>query len=97
MGNYRLSSKSEADLVNIYKFGIKHFGPDPATIYLTELESFIEELASRPDLARDGSLLATSLKFYRYKAHVIFYKFLSPNTIYVVRILGKRMDFISHL
>jgi len=97
MENYRLSGVASNDIVGIYKFGIKTFGLEPAREYLNSLENFLEELANRPELARDASIFAINLKHYRYKSHVIFYVFDAPNKIFVIRILGKRMDFIQHL
>ncbi|MEQ8419880.1 MAG: type II toxin-antitoxin system RelE/ParE family toxin [Arenibacter algicola] len=97
MGNYNLSSRAQYDLVGMYKYGIKFFGPDQATKYLLDLEGFLEELAERPELAKDASTIADSLKYYSYKAHVIFYQFDHANEIFIIRILGKRMNFIEHL
>ncbi|WP_353477496.1 type II toxin-antitoxin system RelE/ParE family toxin [Arenibacter sp. M-2] len=76
---------------------MKFFGPDQATKYLLDLEGFLEELAERPELAKDASTIADSLKYYSYKAHVIFYQFENANEIFIIRILGKRMNFIEHL
>lgn len=97
MGNYNLSSSAQLDVVKIYKSGIKYFGIGQALDYLSELEDFLEELAVRPELARDASTIANALKFYNFKGHVIYYSFDKENEIYVVRILGKRMNFLEHL
>lgn len=97
MGNYNLSVRAQFDLVGIYKYGIKFFGPNQATKYLLDLESFLEELAERSELAKDASTISDSLKYYSFKAHVIFYQFKSTNQIFIVRVLGKRMNFIEHL
>ncbi|WP_405410365.1 type II toxin-antitoxin system RelE/ParE family toxin [Maribacter sp. Asnod1-A12] len=97
MANYNLSAKAQRDLIAIYKYGIKSFGQSPATTYLQELENFLIELSDRPTLAKDASTIANGLKFYNHKAHVIFYQFENENEIYIVRVLGKRMNFIGHL
>lgn len=97
MGNYNLSTTAQLDIVGIYKRGIKYFGIEQAVNYLAELEAFLEELAVRPDLARDASTIANALRFYNFKGHVIYYSFDKENEIYVVRILGKRMNFLEHL
>lgn len=97
MGNYNLSGRAQYDLVGIYKFGKKYFGPEAAAKYLHEMELFLGELAERPELAKNASKLATSLKYYSYKAHVIFYLIENENEIFIIRILGKRMNFIEHL
>lgn len=95
--NYKLSSAASNDLVGIYKFGIHFFGIKLAKEYLFALELFLDELSKRPELARDASMFAKSLNYYRFKSHVIFYVFDSDNQIFIIRILGKRMDFIQHL
>jgi toxin ParE1/3/4 len=97
MGDYNLSTRAQYDLVGIYKYGIKYFGKSQATDYLYELESFLMELADRSELAKDASSISNSLKYYNFKAHVIFYVFDNENEIYIVRVLGKRMNFIEHL
>lgn len=97
MGNYNLSGKAQEDLVIIYKFGKRHFGEEQTVSYLSNMELFLEELSERPELARDASKMATSLKFYNYKAYVICYLLENDNDIFVTRILGKRMNFIEHL
>jgi toxin ParE1/3/4 len=97
MGNYKLSGASSIDIVGIYKFGIKTFGLYPAKEYLNSLENFLEELLNKPELARDASIFAHNLKRCRFNTHVIFYVLDDVNEIFVIRVLGKRMDFIQHL
>ncbi len=97
MENYNLSVRAQFDMVGIYKFGIKYFGIDQAVKYQYELEEMFDELAKRPEISRDASTISNDLLFYRYKAHYIFYQFENENEIFVVRVLGKRMNFIEHL
>lgn len=97
MGNYNLSTRAQYDVIGIYKYGIKFFGPDQAAKYLLDLENFLEELAERPELAKDASTISNSLKYYSYKAHIIFYQFDRVDEIFIVRVLGKRMNFVEHL
>ena len=97
MENYKLSSAASKDIVGIYKFGIKNFGNTQAKRYLNSIESILSDLTTRKELARDASMFAKDLKYYRFKSHVIFYIFDNSKEIFIIRILGKRMDFIQHL
>ncbi len=97
MGNYSLSGAASNDIAGIYRYGIKNFGLNPAQIYIEELEKFLVELSEREELSKDASTFAYNLKYYNYKAHVVFYVFNESQSIFVVRILGKRMNFIEHL
>ena len=97
MGYYSLSGRAQYDIVGIYKYGIKFFGIEQAADYLNQLETFLEELADRKELARDASPIANALKFYNFKAHFIYYSYAKDGEIYIVRVLGKRMNFKEHL
>ncbi len=97
MENYNLSVRAQFDMVGIYKFGIKYFGIEQSVKYQYELEKMFEELSKRPEISRDASSISKALLFYRYKSHYIFYQFENENEIFVVRVLGKRMNFIEHL
>tara|TARA_R110002012_G_scaffold56123_4_gene143680 strand:+ start:27571 stop:27717 length:147 start_codon:yes stop_codon:yes gene_type:complete len=48
-------------------------------------------------LAKDASPISGPLKYYSDKAYVIFYQFDSVEEIFIVRVLGKRMNFVEHL
>jgi len=97
MANYDLSVRAQFDMVGIYKFGIKYFGIDQAVKYQYELEEMFNELAERPALSREAFSISSRLLFYRYKSHYIFYQFENETEILVLRVLGKRMNFIEHL
>ena len=84
-------------MVGIYKYGIMFFGPDQTTKYLLNLEGFLEKLARHPELAKDAGSISSSLKYHSYKAHVIFYQFDGVNEIFIVGLLGKRMNFVEYL
>jgi len=62
-----------------------------------ELEYFMLELAKRPELSRDAINIAASLRFYNFKAHVIFYIQENSDEIFIVRVWGKRIHFLEHL
>ncbi|NER13185.1 type II toxin-antitoxin system RelE/ParE family toxin [Leptobacterium flavescens] len=97
MGSYKLSGAAASDIAGIFRFGIRKFGLGMADKYLDELEALFKELPDRPELAGDASVFAHNLKYYRYKAHVLFYIMEEPGRIFIIRVLGKRMDFIRHL
>ena len=97
MASYSLSAKAQSDLASIYKYGIKYFRKDQVCKYLYELEDLMLKLSTSPELSKDASSIASTLKYYNFKAHVIFYIQKQMKQIYVVRVLGKRMNFIEDL
>lgn len=97
MGNYNLSVRAQLDLIEIYKYGIPIYGIVQAQKYLNGLDELIQELSTRPELAKDASNIYKGLKSYKYKAHTIFFVIEPINFIFIVRILGKRMNFEAQL
>ncbi len=95
-GNYNLSYKANQDIAAIYEFGIEKFGFKPAEKYIKELEENFTILVNNPNFGRKSNFLIKNLFRYRFKAHVIFFV-LSNNDIFIIRVLGSRMDFIRHL
>ena len=97
MANYKLSGEATKDLTGIYIYSIRNFGFKQAKTYLQTLDNFFIELANRPELARDASIFVYNLKYYNFKSHVIFYRYIDDKSVLIIRILGKHMDFIQHL
>ena len=95
--SYSLSSRAQEDIVLIYKFGIKYFGPDRSRKYLEGLIQLLDEIGRRPELDRNVPQLAMNLKRHRYKAHVLFYTRDEGDHVFIVRVLGKRMNFLEHI
>jgi toxin ParE1/3/4 len=96
MGVYKLSSKADTDLAHIYEYTIATFGIGQARQYFEELQQTFEMLTERPELHREASFAGFDLWYYTYKAHAIFFT-VTPNELFIVRVLGQTMDFKRHL
>lgn len=96
MANYKLSTRAEMDISEIYEYGILEFGLNQAQRYIQGMEKNLEILESRPELSRKADYVSKNLYRYRYQSHVIFFT-LVENEAFVVRILGQHMDFPRHL
>ena len=97
MADYSLSVKGTIDISGLYEYGIEKFGFSQAQTYLLGLEKCLQDLAQNPKRGRRVKVFKKEyLMNYRYVSHVIFY---TPTYagIFVVRVLGKRMDFKRHL
>lgn len=96
MGVYKLFSKAEIDLASMYEFGIYKFGLTQAQKYFDAMHEAFEVLAENMNLDRDASELIEDLKRFSYKAHTIFY-LQTASGIYILRVLGQRMDYERNL
>jgi len=96
MADYKLSRLASKDLDTIYEYGIITFGHRQAEGYILALEKTLSKLASVPTIGRKSDLNIGNLYQFPYKSHTIFYK-KGEGKVYILRILGARMDFNSHL
>ena len=94
---YVISAKARADLKAIAKYTIEKFGEGQSLKYAQGFKTISADLADNPELGRRYVAVKDKmLSRYRYKAHVIFY-YVENGKIFIVRVLGGRMDFPKHL
>ncbi len=96
MSDFHLSVEADEDILEIARFSIEIWGLQQSLKYKEELHNCFKLLAKNPEIGRNASFYSPSLKRYSYKAHTIFFKEVVDG-IFIVRILGQRMDFESHL
>jgi len=95
--SYVISIKAKSDIKSIAKYTLKEFGKRQSLKYANGLKGILEDLADNPELGqRYVAVKNRMLSRYRYKSHVIFY-FTDKSGIFIVRVLGGRMDFPKHL
>jgi toxin ParE1/3/4 len=92
-----ISKSAELDIINFADWTIENFGIKQIRKYRDGLISCFEEMTNRPEkgklyLFKDEPLLLRS----RYKSHLVFYNRTNIE-ILIIRVLGERMYFISHL
>jgi len=94
---YVISVKARSDIRSIAKYTIKEFGESQSLKYAKGLKEILGELANNPDLGRRYVAVKNQMLLrYRYKSHVIFY-YIDSNGIFIVRVLGGKMDFPKYL
>jgi len=80
----------------MYEYGIENFGLNQAQEYFLEIHGILNQLARNVNLGRCASEYAPSLKRFSHKSHTIFY-FTSNEGVFIIRILGQRMDYHKNL
>ncbi|QLG46937.1 type II toxin-antitoxin system RelE/ParE family toxin [Costertonia aggregata] len=96
MAVYKLSSKAEIDLAEMYEFGIYKFGLSQAQKYFYSMHETFEVLSENMNLGRDASEFISDLKRFAYKAHTIFYLHTASG-IFILRVLSQHMDYERNL
>ncbi len=96
MESFRLSTKAEEDLSEIYTFGILRFGYAQGQKYMLSLEQSILKLAQSPFLGKESNFLYPGLREFEFKSHMIFY-LIQEEGILIVRILHQSRDYKNFL
>lgn len=95
--SYVISVKAKSDIKSIAKYTIKELGERQSLKYAQGLKKALGELADNPELGRRYVAVKNKMLLrYRYKSHVVFY-YIESKGIFIVRILGGKMDFPKHL
>jgi toxin ParE1/3/4 len=87
-----ITKPAEADITDILSYTLEVWGDKQLVIYQDALDDAFRTLNDTPKIGRSryGYLV------YPVKEHKIFYH-LEENTVYISRILHKRMDAMRHL
>ena len=91
-----LTKEAERDLIEIFLFGIEHFGVAQAERYSVALLAKIEAAAANPSFGADYGFVRSDLRRYEATSHAIYYR-KTHDGILVLRILHSRMDPARHL
>jgi toxin ParE1/3/4 len=91
-----LTLDTERDLIDIYLYGIEHFGHTQAERYAETLNGKMAVAAENPSFGADYSFVRDGLRRYECVSHAIYYR-TTTSGILVLRILHGHMDPGHHL
>jgi len=94
---YRISSKAQSDLINIWEFTFDNWSIDQADRYYNLIIDKIKDICKKPDLGRNYNHVRKDYWGINVKSHIIFYKIGDVGIIEIIRILHQRMDLLSRL
>lgn len=89
MSEFRLTLRAEADLLDIFLFGLETFGLAQAERYKLGLERCFALLADNPKLGRAADAVAPGLRRHEYESHVILYE-QAPDGVLIVALVHGR-------
>ena len=91
MARIETTSDAEQDLIEIYLYGIEHFGVNQAERYSEVLHARIDTIAENPSFGSDYGFVRDGLRRYESVAHAIYFQRIDGG-VRVLRILHGRMD-----
>lgn len=91
---YRLSSRAEADLAEIWVYSVGQWNLEQADRYADALVSRFDWLCANPSRWKPRPDIAAGLYSYLQQSHVIYFRVHgdAPEVIEIVRVLHGRME-----
>ncbi len=96
MSRYSLHPGAQADLEDIWRYSIEHWGEERAERYMNDLRQAVERAAEAPSAGQELRIGARVVHVRRAASHRIFYR-TTADGIEILRVLHARMDFARHL
>ena len=96
MNQIEITNDAEQDLIDIYLYGVEHFGLAQAERYLESLHAKISLAAQHPNFGVDYGFVREGLRRLESQSHAIYFR---PSTegVRILRILSGRMDPARYL
>ena len=93
--SYKLSVEAEEDVIAIAEEGVRLFGAQQARRYHHDLFSLLDLLADNPRIARERIEIEPPVRVHPFKAHLIVYRIVEDETIFVIRIRHGHEDWVN--
>lgn len=87
MASYNLNKKARADLRDIYRYGLFHFGEYQADLYYEALFDCFENISQNPYLYQAVDDIRKGYRRCVYKSHSIYY-YVKSERVEIMRILS---------
>jgi toxin ParE1/3/4 len=96
---YRLSSRAEADLAEIWVYSVEQWSLEQADRYVEALVSRLDWLCANPALWKPRPDISEDLYSYPQHSHVLYFRAQGdePEVIEIVRVLHGRMEPAKHV
>jgi toxin ParE1/3/4 len=89
LSTYRVGTKAESDLAEIFDYTVDTWGEEHAQNYIEEFTKCFQLLADSPGMGRNSDLIHIGIRRFEQGKHVIFYK-SERHGIVISRILHQR-------
>ena len=89
-------AEAAADLIAIFSHGTEEFGVAVALDWRDGLDQLLGRLREFPAMGRARPELATGLRSWSYRSHIVFYV-ADGDCLTIARVLHQRMDADRHV
>ena len=91
-----ISDAAQADLKDIYQYGLRQWGKAQSDRYLEKLKTQLWLLTEQPMMGTDRPELLAGNKSLPVESHTLYYR-VTSDTVEIIRVLHGRQDPSRHL
>jgi toxin ParE1/3/4 len=89
MAEYQISDRADADLFDIYVFGVRAFGRSQAVAYQLSFRECFEALAEHPRMGRLAEAIGRGIRRHEHGSHVVLYREEDGGVLIVAIVHGR--------
>jgi len=89
VNSYRLTGRAEAEILEIFLYGIEQFGVRQARLYKDEMAHCFQLLADTPHMGRPANIIADGVRRHENKSHVILYELVDGGVLILAVVHGR--------
>ena len=93
MAHYKLSTVAKEDLIRIYRYGYRTFGPNQANRYYDALFEAFDRIASSPYSFEAVDYIRPGYRRCVYQSDTIYFRILN-NRVEIMTVIGQQ-DFMN--
>ena len=97
MANYTLTVKAVEDLTLIWNYTFDMWSENQADKYYDLLVDNFNEIALKPSIGKEYSVIKENILGFSVGRHIIFYRIIEVNEIEIIRILHQQMDLKNRI
>ena len=95
MGNYQLTGRADADILDVFLYGLTEFGMFQAERYQGILEHAFQLLADNPRMGRAAEMIGARVRRHECGAHVILYEEAADGVLILAVVHGSSVRRLS--
>ncbi|MFA0813538.1 type II toxin-antitoxin system RelE/ParE family toxin [Microbulbifer epialgicus] len=96
MVGFQITNNAAEDVMDIARYGRKHWGAERARSYTQDLYERFQWLANFPAAGLQREDIGEGYRSYPHKSHVVYYTRLSGEQIAILGVLHGKADPLKH-
>lgn len=96
MLSLKKSELAKEDLIDLWFYGLEHYGESSADLYFDELETKINSLLEHPEKYRTRNNYSPPVRICPHRSHLIIYT-IDSDELFIVRVINQEMNIKDYV